>query len=258
MLPDLPISFKPPFLLFPPFISPLPYRSPHLAPQSPEANTLSARRLTHTDTERPRALNAPEVLTLPSRSISSSPNTPLLTVQSTVRTQGLSIFLQHIRIEEVALEWVVVASEDSNPLAPNSRLGILCILRRSERSADSGIVWTREKTSSDAGAGVVVCISSITLRAAVLRCLPAWLSCGSSGISLLISVGGGDDDLEGAPFLARVGRCSRIDTRPPECTLVICDRGWVGAVVRWVEGRIALDEGIEAGAESCVVAVCAT
>ncbi len=180
---------------------------------------------------------------------------PLLRVKSAVRAQSLSILLQHIRVEKVAVEWVIATSEDGNPLRPDRALLIDRILGSGVRSAESGVIRTREEGMPDAGAGVVVCVA--TVAAALLRCFPARLAGGGSCVGLLVSIGGGNDDLELAAVVTRVGCGSCIDAGAPESTLVVCNGGGEGAVSGWVEGGIPLNEDVETGAKGCVVTVLA-
>lgn len=85
--------------------------------------------------EAPRALNTPIIASLPSGNVSRLPSAIRLCIQPTVCTQWFPIFLQHISIEEVALQGVVVASEGIKPALPERSLRVESILSLSERGA---------------------------------------------------------------------------------------------------------------------------
>jgi hypothetical protein len=98
----------------------------------------------------------------------------------------MTILLQHVTIEEVTLQWVVVSGEILDPFNPERRLLIHGILSLRISSADGGVIGSREEVVANACAGVVMCIGSITW--ALLRWLPARALRWSSGIGLLKSV----------------------------------------------------------------------
>jgi hypothetical protein len=98
----------------------------------------------------------------------------------------MTILLQHVTIEEVTLQWVVVSGEILDPFNPERRLLIHGILSLRISSADGGVIGSREEVVANACAGVIMCIGSIAW--ALLRWLPASALRRSSGIGLLESV----------------------------------------------------------------------
>ena len=172
-----------------------------------------------------------------------------LSEQGAVGTHWLSVLLQHVRVEELALEWRVVQELVDHLHPPGDEGKILGVLGSSVTGADSGVVWTGEEGLSQAGVWVRVTLVSTT---ALLRWLPAWLWCGSDGLG--VSVGAGDDDLEISAHLAGVGGRFSSDARAPESTLVVGNRGWVRACIRWIHVRITLNVNVETCAEGGAVA----
>jgi hypothetical protein len=98
----------------------------------------------------------------------------------------VSILLEHVTVEEVALQRVVGLSEILNPFNPKWRLLVHRVLSLSIGRAKIGIVGPWEEIVANACAGVVMCIGSIAW--AVLRWLPARAFSRSGGVSLLESV----------------------------------------------------------------------
>lgn len=169
--------------------------------------------------------------------------------QGTVGTHWLSVLLQHVGVEELALEWRVVQELVDHLHPPGDEGKVLRVLGGSIAGADSGVVWTGEESLSQAGVWVRVSLVSTT---ALLSWLPAWLWCRSGGLG--VSVGTGDDDLEISAHLTGVGGRFSSDARAPESTLVVGDRSWVWAVGRWIHEWITLNVDVETCAEGGAIA----
>lgn len=197
-------------------------------------------------TETPAALNAPEVAACPPRLVGRLRRRVLLRKQRAVRAQRFAILLQHVRVEEVALQRAIPRR---NPLQPRGALRIDGILRAGVRRTDTRIVGTWEELGADAGGGV-----RVRTGLAVLRVGPAGGRSGRGRVGLLPAVRANNDDLEVVAPLACVHGRRGIDTRAPERALVVGDGGGIGAVWGGVERRVTLDVEVEASAEGGVVA----
>lgn len=171
--------------------------------------------------------------------------------QIAVSAQRGAVLLQHVGVEEVALERVVEVAQPARVLAAGLR--VLGVLRAGVCGAHGRVEGAGEELRAEEGRGVAV-----RPAAAVLRVRPP-RGCGRGGrVGFFVAVGAGDDDLEVVAVLAEVGCRGGIDAGAPERAAVVGDGGGVGAVGGWVDGRVALDVEVETGAEGGVVAVLRT
>lgn len=163
-----------------------------------------------------------------------------LSEQRAISTHWLSILLQDIRVEELALKWRIFQKliEQSQP--QRDERNILSILSKGISGAESGVIRTGEESLSQGGSWVRVSLGSTT---ALFGCCPTGLGWGCDGFG--VSVGTGNDDFEIVTHLTGVSGGCGIDAGSPEGTLVVCDGGWVGAIIRWVDGWITFNVDIE-------------
>jgi hypothetical protein len=70
----------------------------------------------------------------------------------------VTVFLEHVAVEEVALQRIVASSVILNPFNEEWRLLIHSALSLSISRTKSGIVGTREEMVADARVGMVMCI----------------------------------------------------------------------------------------------------
>ncbi len=115
----------------------------------------------------------------------------------------MAILLQHVRVEEITAQRVIVPSENRQPLSPNAGFLIRSVLGSSIGSTNRRIVRTWEERLANAGTGVVVCITAVLT--ALLAGLPARWGGWRCGVCFLIAVGGGDHDFELVAVVACVG-----------------------------------------------------
>lgn len=74
------------------------------------------------------------------------------------------------------------------------------------------------------------------------------------GISLLVTVRTGYDDLILLPPLTKIVGRSQLDTRSPEGALVVHDGGWIRAILTRVLDGVPLIKDVEPCTEGCIVA----
>lgn len=143
-----------------------------------------------------------------------------LSIDTIIRSQRLSIFLNHIRIEELALKRVI-ASKDGNLPRPQTAQLILRILSLGTVGTEKRVIRTGVEVRSDASTWVIMRLRAIT--AAFLWWLLARARSRRSIIRLLITIQSSDNDLELTPVLFVVGSGSGVDDGAPERAFVVCD-----------------------------------
>lgn len=137
-------------------------------------------------------------------------------IESAVSSLGDTVFLDHVRVEGLALAVSGVVA---------SVLLVVVVLALGIGAADVDVEGAGEELGAHAVLGVVDgALGTLGWRAA------SWGSSGERIVRLLVAVGAGDDDMEVSAVTAKVVSGCGLDSRSPERALEVRNRRWQRAI----------------------------
>lgn len=143
-----------------------------------------------------------------------------LVIERAVSSLGDTVFLDHVRVERLALAVSGVVA---------SVFHVVVVLPLGIGAADVDVEGAGEELGAHAVLGVIDgALGTFGWRAA------SWGNCRERVVRLLVAVGAGDDDMEVSAVTAKVVRGCRLNSRSPERALEVRNGRWQCAIGAWV------------------------